>query len=55
MDPNAALVQIRELIVKHWDEFGLRDGEVDELTDLIDGLDKWITKGGFLPSDWNKA
>ena len=26
----------------------------EELVDLVEALDGWLTKGGFLPKDWNK-
>jgi hypothetical protein len=55
MDPNAALKEIRE-IVKDPDsnlDSG-RVGTLSRLIDLIDGLDGWISKGGFLPRDWQK-
>ena len=59
MDPNAALKEIRE-IVKNADKPNPLKGiyeehaEFSRLIDLIDGLDGWISKGGFLPRDWQK-
>ena len=55
MDPNETLKQIREVIRD------LRDGEMpsmhaaDTLADLFEGLDDWLTKGGFLPDAWGLA
>lgn len=54
MDPDAALAQIRELIVKHQtssEEISTSDAA--ELVELVDSLDEWMTKGGFLPTEWS--
>lgn len=55
MDPNVTLNEIRAMI-------GLFDAgdyshtlHTDKLVDLIDGLDKWITNGGFLPDPWKEV
>ena len=47
MDPDEALRKIRELI---------NDGDSAdiELVHLFDGLDQWLSKGGFLPKDWSR-
>jgi len=64
MDPNAALEQIRaarreiqsvaEQIV--WPYQGDRERNLErvaeELAELFQGLDEFLTHGGFLPSDW---
>ena len=42
MDPTQALTDIRELTKT-------TDGE---LAVKVDGLDEWITRGGFLPEQW---
>jgi hypothetical protein len=44
MDPDKTLADIRHAI---------RNGEVDTVFDLFEGLDDWLTKGGFPPNDWN--
>lgn len=48
MDPNATLVRIRELI---------NDGDSADvlLIEAFNNLDEWLSKGGFLPNDWNKT
>ena len=54
MDPDNALTQIRELITKHQtsgEEMSTSDAA--ELVLLVDNLDEWLTKGGFLPTEWN--
>lgn len=55
MDPNASLEKIRSLIA-HVRENGHFDGYEDEiLMDLVTGLDEWLTKGGFLPTEWERS
>lgn len=43
MDPNALLEEIRS----HY-------GDDTELAYLIEDLDEWLTKRGFLPRDWER-
>lgn len=52
MDPNAALAQIRELTDKASRYGELSDSETNLLVDLVEGLDGWLSKGGFLPEPW---
>lgn len=50
MDPDAALAEIRD-IISRWN----RDGGLvvaARLAELVDGLDGWLSKGGFLPDAW---
>lgn len=51
MDPNAMLAFIRERLqtVRQ-----LRDSTPSaiELATAIDDLDEWLSKGGYLPADW---
>lgn len=63
MDPEAALTRIRELAaeiinmsdeIDEFDSFGHVDEEANELAETFQGLDEWITKGGFLPKDWRR-
>jgi hypothetical protein len=60
MDPNATLAAIREL-VKQIDNTDRGSANIDlvdlalDLIELIDGLDQWLSKGGFLPSAWHFA
>lgn len=53
MDPNAALAEIRKLtrdVLK-----GRADEEdIERLAELIEGLDNWLSKGGFLPKNWDR-
>lgn len=68
MDPQAALNQIRVLVSaireridgSETDDIDTMDPDdlttivedANELVDLFDGLDQWMARGGFLPSDW---
>lgn len=57
MDVNATLARLREL-VKEIDAAADNEHKADiadEFADLIDGLDQWITRGGFLPSAWQRG
>lgn len=62
MDPNETLKRIRELArrVRETERvdpnnFSTYTANADELAFAIDALDSWITRGGFLPSDWSKG
>jgi hypothetical protein len=58
MDPNAALAAIRSALAE-LDE-NVRSGHaydhtsVFELIESVTGLDGWLSKGGFLPTDWSR-
>jgi len=49
MDPNKTLEQIRAL-AKY-----IGDHDYDALVDLVNSLDSWLSKGGFLPDRWKGA
>ena len=49
MDPNTALATLRKLIGEWQDTDSVN---VDELTEAFQGLDEWLSGGGFMPSDW---
>ena len=52
MDPNAALDEIRR-ICEHNKNCHYSDmNDFDRLCDLIEGLDQWLIRGGFLPYAW---
>jgi hypothetical protein len=50
MDPTEALKQLRALMVEA--TRGDCEGNLSEIVELFNGLDTWLTKGGFLPSQW---
>jgi len=56
MDPEVALAELREIVKE------VNDGTVSSHTDamsrmadLFDGLDGWLTNGGFKPLDWRAS
>ena len=62
MDPNATLrdlLEYRDEIFEEWDN-ATEDGECEAtdreicIAELIDALDGWISRGGFLPQKWRK-
>lgn len=56
MDPNAALNEIRRRITQYDDATGDEaDAIAHGLVSLVEGLDQWIAKGGFLPDDWDHS
>lgn len=50
MDPDVALERIRELAVEVAAWSG--DDDVLELIEAVQGLDGWLSRGGFLPAAW---
>ena len=60
MDPNETLSQLRTLSKRTLDtsvsmhHAEIADAAVD-LASLVESLDAWISKGGFLPSAWQKG
>jgi hypothetical protein len=55
MDPNATLAELRGLI-ERWQAAGSRgtwdEHDSDRAIELTADLDRWISRGGFLPRDW---
>jgi hypothetical protein len=54
VDPDAALERIRKIVARADAPATDPVADHNELVDLIDGLDRWMSKGGFLPTDWRK-
>ena len=56
MDPNANLQEQREIVERMLDDNSehIDTGDAVRLADLVQALDEWITKGGFLPDAWRK-
>ena len=57
MDPDEALRRIRELVatdMRPWKARGHWD-EVEELRELFEALDEWLSHGGFPPADWTMS
>jgi alkyl hydroperoxide reductase subunit AhpC len=57
MDPNEALRMFREAMhVIHVETDTARIGRaVDQALDVMEALDGWLTKGGFLPAAWDHS
>lgn len=56
MDPNEALSQLRKAIKVANDEWTSERLTYDALWavfEAAEALDEWISKGGFLPRDWD--
>jgi hypothetical protein len=59
MDPNETLRQLRAAI---GDAYAICDDEetecaldaLQELATLAEALDQWISRGGFLPREWER-
>lgn len=49
MDPNATLDEIRDILKNQ----RARES-AERLRELIESLDQWLSKGGFLPEAWEK-
>lgn len=58
MDINAALANVRRLnalVLKAFDGGVLPDeDDILELADQLQAMDEWLSKGGFLPTDWER-
>ncbi|MEU6587024.1 hypothetical protein [Nocardia sp. NPDC046763] len=58
MDPNTALTRIRELIAVY---HSIGDGAdydpefIVEFFEHVEELDGWLSRGGFLPKEWEWA
>lgn len=59
MDPNITLAEIRALTLRirnhkaSADDAEMADDAV-HLGELVDGLDAWLSNGGFLPMAWRQ-
>ena len=53
MDFNETLKQIRALVRIYFNGGKWNEPEATELAELIDALDCWISRGGFLPESWS--
>ena len=53
MDPDAALREIRAIMVLIKAHRRMTQAQLDHLTELWEGLDDWLTvRHGFLPTAW---
>ena len=56
MDPNANLKEQQRLSAEllEGNEDGIDPIKAYRLAELVEALDGWIRRGGFLPTDWVK-
>jgi hypothetical protein len=52
VDPNATLARLRELARRCVQGALVDRMETEEMAELFEALDTWITRGGFLPEAW---
>lgn len=58
MDPDKCLEDIRESISlfrdkkERGDPWEFTTPIAEEIVDMVQDLDEWLTKGGFIPQDW---
>ena len=67
MDPNEALKNLREVMprLRDWEEseawaaspaaLTAHDNDLRDAVDSFEALDEWLSKDGFLPSDWEST
>lgn len=57
MDPNSNLAEqlriARDILHAFDRELPWDDAEVTRLAELVEALDGWLSKGGFLPEAWS--
>ena len=60
MDPEANLKETRELCKKIYknyedpDSNGVDQDDAARLVELVEAMDGWLSKKGFLPKDWQR-
>lgn len=52
MDINANLAELRTLVSENIDREFVSDHDTARMMELFNGMDEWLSKGGFLPSAW---
>jgi DNA-directed RNA polymerase specialized sigma subunit len=62
MDPNENLKRQRELVkeiqeenAKQYEDQEILASCAVELAELVEAMDEWISKRGFLPNDWSQS
>lgn len=57
MDPNAALAQLRMLghAIMNAGEGDDTSFNAVEMAETLQGLDVWLSRGGFLPDAWRRG
>jgi hypothetical protein len=54
MDPNANLEEQRRIVARILAAETANHYDAARLADLVEALDAWISKGGFLPETWKR-
>jgi hypothetical protein len=59
MDPDANLAEQRKIVARLLDDNQRKDDygraqDANRLAELVQALDEWLTRGGFLPPSWGK-
>lgn len=59
MDPNEALNRLRHALLDYrlaQDQENSMDAQThaEDIADAAEVLDEWLSKGGFLPTSWEK-
>ena len=59
MDPDQTLKEAREALANIRGKAGVPPAvvgaQVEQLIDAFEALDGWLSKGGFLPSEWSAS
>lgn len=53
MDPTANLAEQRRIVAAVLSGTSHHD-DLTRLAELVEALDEWITRGGFLPTQWKR-
>lgn len=51
MDPNTALLRLREALESYW---AGTDSAADSVAEHAAALDQWLSRGGVLPAAWSR-
>lgn len=54
MDPDANLNEQRRVVARILADERVSEGDFYRLAELVEALDQWLQKGGFLPKDWQR-
>lgn len=57
MDPNAALLELRKELAQEpgcYSEGIDCEIDINRVIELFNGLDQWLSSGGFMPEAWAK-
>ena len=55
MDPNEALEKLRQFVTQVQLRGRFTTETVEQAAEAADALDTWMSAGGSLPEDWQKA